>query len=70
MQQIYIVEDDTNIREIESYALSRNGFLTTGFENASAFYRALDKDLPDLILLDIMLPDEDGMSVLKHFLSL
>ena len=66
MQQIYIVEDDINIREIESYALSRNGFLTTGFENASAFYRALEKDLPDLILLDIMLPDEDGMSVLKH----
>ena len=66
MQHIYIVEDDANIREIESYALSRNGFLTTGFEKAGPFYKAMDRELPDLILLDIMLPDEDGMSILKN----
>ncbi len=65
MPLIYIVEDDANIREIESYALSKNGFETSGFEKAAPFYRALEKKLPDLILLDIMLPDEDGMKILK-----
>ena len=66
MQTIYIVEDDANIREIETYALTKNGFLTRGFEMAVPFYQALEQVLPDLILLDIMLPDEDGMEVLKN----
>ena len=65
MQKIYIVEDDANIREIESYALTKNGFQTRGFEMAVPFYQALEEELPDLILLDIMLPDEDGMKVLE-----
>ncbi len=65
MQKIYIVEDDANIREIESYALTKNGFLTKGFEMAVPFYQALEEELPDLVLLDIMLPDEDGMKVLE-----
>ena len=65
MQTIYIVEDDANIREIESYALTKNGFLTKGFEMAVPFYQALEQVIPDLILLDIMLPDENGMNVLK-----
>lgn len=69
MQTIYIVEDDANIREIESYALTKNGFLTRGFEMAVPFYQALEQVLPDLILLDIMLPDEDGMNVLKKLRS-
>ncbi len=65
MQTIYIVEDDANIREIECYALSKNGFQTKGFEMAVPFYQALEQEIPDLILLDLMLPDEDGMNVLK-----
>lgn len=66
MASIYIVEDDTNILEIESYALKSSGYEIMGFESATAFYRQLDASLPNLILLDIMLPDEDGLSILKN----
>lgn len=62
---IFIVEDDTNIREIESFALKNSGYLTEDFEDARTFYTALEKRLPDLILLDIMLPDEDGLSIVE-----
>lgn len=62
---IYIVEDDTNILEIETYALKGNGFLIKGFDRALPFYEALTAEMPDLVLLDIMLPDEDGMKILK-----
>ena len=62
---IYIVEDDLNIQEIELFALKNSGYQAAGFETAKAFYGALDTKLPELILLDIMLPDEDGMSILK-----
>ncbi len=65
MQTIYIVEDDSNILEIETYALAGSGFSVKGFEKAQPFYDALEKDLPDLVLLDIMLPDEDGIVVLR-----
>lgn len=65
MQLIYIVEDDENIREIESYALESSGFKTVSFEKAQPFYDALLVKLPDLVLLDIMLPDEDGMKILQ-----
>ncbi len=61
---IYIVEDDRNIQEIELFALKNSGYQAVGFETARDFYRALDERLPELILLDIMLPDEDGICVL------
>ena len=63
---IYIVEDDRNIQEIELFALKNSGFQAAGFETAQAFWRALEEQLPELILLDIMLPDEDGLSILKR----
>ncbi len=65
MQCIYVVEDDANIREIELFALKNSGYETEGFECASDFLKRLHAKLPSLILLDIMLPDMDGISVLK-----
>ena len=62
---IYIVEDDRNIQEIELFALKNSGYQAAGFETAKEFYKALSERLPELILLDIMLPDEDGMSILR-----
>ena len=56
---IYIVEDDKNIQEIESFALKNSGYEVHGFECARDFYAALDEQIPDLVLFDIMLPDED-----------
>jgi len=61
---IYIVEDDRNILEIELFALKNSGFQARGFETAQAFWQAMNERLPELILLDIMLPDEDGLSIL------
>ena len=66
---IYIVEDDRNIQEIELFALKNSGYQAVGFETAKAFYKALGERLPELVLLDIMLPDEDGMSILKRLRS-
>ena len=66
---IYIVEDDINIQEIEVYALKGSGFLVEGFENAMSFYQAVSEEIPDLVLLDIMLPDEDGMKILGQLRS-
>ena len=63
---IYIVEDDRNIQEIELFALKNSGYQATGFETAKEFYKALNEKLPELILLDIMLPEEDGLSILKR----
>lgn len=65
MALIYIVEDDQNIREIESFALKNSGYQIQDFESAKEFYRAVKEKKPDLILLDIMLPDEDGMEILQ-----
>ena len=65
MALIYIVEDDTNIREIESFALKNSGYQIQDFGNAKEFYRAVKEKKPDLVLLDIMLPDEDGMEILQ-----
>ena len=65
MALIYIVEDDTNIQEIESFALKNSGYNVEGFENARGFFQKLAERVPDLILLDVMLPDMDGLSILK-----
>lgn len=62
---IYCVEDDTNIRELVLYALKATGFEAVGFSSAADFYQGLSRQVPDLALLDIMLPDEDGITILK-----
>ena len=61
---IYLLEDDGNIRNLVSYALTASGFETKGFETPSEFWEAVKSQLPELVLLDIMLPEEDGLSVL------
>ena len=61
---IYLVEDDDNIRKLVCYALSKEGFDVQGFSSPKEFWQGMDKELPKLILLDIMLPEEDGLSVL------
>lgn len=65
MALIYIVEDDTNIQEIESFALKNSGYKVEGFGNGKDFFQKLADKVPDLILLDVMLPDMDGLSILK-----
>ena len=65
MALIYIVEDDNNISEIESFALKNSGFHVEEFPDAKAFFERLDEKLPNLILLDVMLPDEDGLSIVS-----
>lgn len=65
MALVYVVEDDKSIQEIELFALSGAGFTVEGFDNAKSFVAAMERKLPDIILLDIMLPDEDGLSLLK-----
>lgn len=69
MALIYVVEDDENIREIETIALKNSNYLVKAFERASEFYRALDDILPDLVLLDVMLPDENGCEIVKRLRS-
>ena len=63
MALIYVVEDDSSIREMESIALKNSGHTVLSFENAKSFYKQLEKTIPDLLLLDIMLPDEDGNTI-------
>ena len=65
MALIYIVEDDASIREVEMIALKNSNYTVQGFENASDFYKKLENILPDLILLDIMLPDENGYEIVR-----
>lgn len=63
---IYVVEDDLDIREMECYALRTGGFEVAAFERAEELYAAVTAELPQLILLDIMLPGEDGLSILRN----
>ena len=69
MPLIYCVEDDESIRELVSYAMRGQGYKVEGFGDSGEFYEAVKKDVPDLILLDIMLPGEDGLSILKKIRS-
>ncbi len=61
---IYFVEDDANIRKLVCYALTKEGLEVTGFEHPRDFWNAMLQNIPQLVLLDIMLPDEDGLSIL------
>lgn len=65
MALIYVVEDDNNIREIETFALKNSGYSVTGFECAGDFYKKMSEHVPNLIILDIMLPDEDGLNIVR-----
>ena len=60
------MEDDDSIRELVLYTLHTTGFEAEGFRNAADFWQALEKEMPQLVLLDIMLPDEDGLHILKR----
>ncbi len=62
---IHVVEDDAGVRELELYALRQAGFEAEGFAEPSAFRQALHKTIPQLVLLDVMLPEEDGVSLLR-----
>ena len=66
---IYLLEDDDSIRKLVVYTLSSQGLEAQGFEKPSQFWKAVGQALPELILLDIMLPEEDGLSVLKKLRS-
>ncbi len=69
MNRIFIVEDDDNIRELLIYTLQAQGMEAEGFALPSDFWKAMEKRLPNLLLLDIMLPQEDGLTILKKLRS-
>ena len=62
---IWCVEDDSSIRDIEVYALTSTGFEAKGFENGDSFWDALQSEKPELVVLDVMLPGKDGVTLLK-----
>lgn len=62
---IYIVEDDTDIRELETYALKNSGYEVQSFAESKSFFKACTTQIPHLVILDVMLPDFDGLSVLE-----
>ena len=70
MALIYAVEDDNNILEIEMFALKNSGYQTEGFDNARDFFKKVSERVPSLLLLDIMLPDADGLDVLRKLRSM
>jgi two-component system alkaline phosphatase synthesis response regulator PhoP len=63
---IYLVEDEANIRELVVYTLQSTGLEARGFADGAGFRQALREQMPDLVLLDIMLPGEDGLAILKQ----
>lgn len=63
---VYLIEDDTNIRELVLYTLHSTGMEAQGFATPTAFWKAVGTQVPQLILLDIMLPEEDGLSILRR----
>lgn len=66
---IFCVEDDSGIRDLMIYTLSASGFKAVGFSRAEEFWKEMKNVKPELVLLDIMLPDEDGISILKKLRS-
>lgn len=66
---IYFVEDDNNIRELVVYTLNNTGLHAEGFALPSEFWKAVEKEIPSLVMLDIMLPEEDGLCILKKLRS-
>ena len=66
MAFVYIVEDDKNIREIEVIALKNSGYEVQEFETAGEFRKAFEERQPDLLLLDLMLPDADGLDIVRE----
>ena len=62
---IYLLEDDDSIRKLVLYGLDSQGFQAKGFALPSEFWRAMDAEMPELVMLDIMLPEEDGLSILR-----
>jgi len=66
---IWCVEDDASIRDIEVYTLNSTGFQARGFSCADEFYEALATEKPELVILDIMLPGEDGVAILRRLRS-
>lgn len=66
---IYFVEDDVNIRKLVCYALSKEGYEVKDFPSADTFWEEIEKNIPQLILLDIMLPGEDGLQILEKLKS-
>lgn len=69
MALIFIVEDDPSIQEIEMMALKNSNYMVQAFDRAAPFYRKLEDIIPDLVLLDIMLPDEDGYKIVRKLRS-
>lgn len=69
-RMIYYIEDDTNIRDLTVYALKQAGFEAAGFTCGRDFFKACDEKTPDLVLLDIMLPEMDGLEILRELRSL
>lgn len=69
MAVVFVVEDDTNIREIERYALKNSGYEVETFESGAELFQRLKEEIPSLILLDIMLPGESGLDILAKIRS-
>ena len=69
MALIYVLEDDESVRELETYALTGSGYEVVGFAEPKSFYSALEKRKPDLLVIDVMLPHEDGISITKKLRS-
>lgn len=67
---VFVVEDERSIRELVLYSLKKSGFECAGFENGEEFFAELKNTKPDLVILDIMLPKEDGLSILKRIRSM
>ena len=65
IQMIYLLEDDISIQKFVSYALVNSGIEVKVFDTPSEFYKAMNEEMPELLLLDIMLPEEDGISILN-----